>query len=82
MPDVICVCEMWLTNQRLFVGKLHWYDFVNKLSNSNQSGGVSVFVRALQLLLGCRRCTLWTVLSRWYVEFIHNFIKLRNNKYF
>ena len=28
------------------MGKLHGYDFVNKLSNSNQSGGVAFFVRA------------------------------------
>ena len=46
LPDVICVCETWLTNLRPFVGKLYGYDFVNKLSNSNQSGGVAFFVRA------------------------------------
>ena len=46
LPDVICVCETWSTNLRPFVCKLYWYDFVNKLSNSNQSGGVAFFVRA------------------------------------
>ena len=35
-PNAICVCETWLTNLRPFVGKLYEYDFVNKLSNSNQ----------------------------------------------
>ena len=46
LPDIICVCETWLTSMRLFMGKLHGYDLVNKLSNSNQSGGVAFFVRA------------------------------------
>ena len=46
LPDIICVCETWLTSLRPFMGKLHGYDFVNKLSNSNQSGGVAFFVRA------------------------------------
>ena len=46
LPDVICVCETWLTNLRPFVGTLYGYDFVNKLSNSNQSGGVAYFDRA------------------------------------
>ena len=45
LADVICVGETWLTNLRPFVGKLYGYDFVNKLSNSNQSGGVEFFVR-------------------------------------
>ena len=35
MPDVICVCETWLTSQRPFIGKLQGYDFVNKISNNN-----------------------------------------------
>ena len=46
LPDVICMCEKWLFNLRPFIGKLYGYDFVNKLSNSNQSGGVAFFVRA------------------------------------
>ena len=45
LPDVICVCETLLTNLRPFVGKLYGYDFVNKLSNSGQSGGVAFFVK-------------------------------------
>ena len=41
LPDIICVCETWLTSLRPFVGKLHGYDFVNRISKSNQSGGVA-----------------------------------------
>ena len=40
------VCETRLTNLRIFVDKLYGYDFVNKLSNSNQSSVVAFFVRA------------------------------------
>ena len=40
------MCETWLSNLKPYVGKLYGYDFVNKLSNSNQSGGVEFFVRA------------------------------------
>ena len=45
LPDVICVCETWLTSLRPFIGKLQGYDFVNKISNSNQSGGVAFFIK-------------------------------------
>jgi len=44
LPDVIYVCETCLTILRPFVGKLHGYDFDNKVSRSNQSGGVAFFV--------------------------------------
>ena len=40
LPDVICVCETWLTSIRPFIGKLEGYEFVNRISSSNQSGGV------------------------------------------
>ena len=40
LPDVICRFEICSTNLRSFVGKLYWFDFVNKLSNSDQSSGV------------------------------------------
>ena len=43
-PDVISVCETLLTNLRTFVSKLYGYDFLNKLSNSNQSGGDAFLV--------------------------------------
>ena len=45
LPDVICVCETWLTSMRPFIGKLKGYEFVNRVSNSNQSGGVAFFVK-------------------------------------
>ena len=45
LPDIICVCETWLTSLRPFVGKLQRYDFVNWISKSNQSGGVVFFVK-------------------------------------
>ena len=45
LPDVICVCETWLTILRSFVGKLHGYEFVNKVSKGNRSGGVAFFVK-------------------------------------
>ena len=45
LPDVICVCETWLTSMRPFIGKLEGYEFVNRTSNSNQSGGVAFFVK-------------------------------------
>ena len=41
--DVICVCET-LSILRPFVGKVHGYDFVNKVSKSYQSGGVAFYV--------------------------------------
>ena len=44
LPDVICVCETWLTSMRPFIGKLEGYEFVNRTSNSNQSVGVAFFV--------------------------------------
>ena len=45
MPDIICLCETWLTSKRPFIGKLKDYEFVNRTSNSNQSGGVVFFVK-------------------------------------
>ena len=45
LPDVICVCETWLTGLRPIIGKLQGYDFVNKISNRNQSGGVAFFIK-------------------------------------
>ena len=35
LPDVICVCETWLTSMRPFIGKLEGYEFVNRTSNTN-----------------------------------------------
>ena len=78
LPDVICVCETWLTNLRPFVGELYKYDFVNKFSISNQSGGVKFFVRAChfyEVVEGvffeqCDKDDLWIS------------IKLENNKSF
>ena len=72
------MCETRLTNLRIFVDKLYGYDFVNKLSNSNQSGGVAFFVRAChsyEVVKGvsfeqCNVDDLWIS------------IKLENNKYF
>ena len=37
LPDVIYVCETLLTSLRPFIGKLQGYDFVNNISNCNQS---------------------------------------------
>ena len=34
-----------LTSQKLFVGKLQGYDFMNTISNSNQSGGDVLFIK-------------------------------------
>ena len=45
LPDVICVCETWLTSKRPLIGKLKGYEFVKRFFNSNQSGGVASFVK-------------------------------------
>ena len=37
-----------LTSQKLFVGKLQGYDFMNTISNSNQSGGDVLFINYSQ----------------------------------
>ena len=44
LPDVICVWETWLTSTNAYIGKLEGYEFVNRTSNSNQSGGVAFFI--------------------------------------
>ena len=77
LPDIICVCETWLTSLISFVGKLHGYDFVNKLSNSNQSGGVAFFVRACH----CYEVVEGVFFEQCDVDDLLISIKLENNKY-
>ena len=45
LPHLICVFETWLTSMRPFIGKLEGHEFVNRISNSNQSGGVALIVK-------------------------------------
>ena len=47
LPDVIF--ETWLTSLRPFIGMRQEYDFVNNISNSNQSGGVTFFIKDIRL---------------------------------